>query len=66
MTVKELIELFDDWNENVKINYVNKDNDWEVLHEGPIHNFMPYCNGLGDREVLAFGHQSYTLTIRIK
>jgi len=68
VTLKELIELYDNWNGRTKINCVDENNNWQVLYEGDTWALSPFYNGLGDREVIAFGmtFNSTLLTVRIK
>lgn len=68
ITLKELIELYDDWNGKTKINHVNENGDWEVLYEGDTWALSPTFAGLGNREVMAFGvaFSSTMLTVRVK
>ena len=54
ITVNDLLELYDDWNNKVRINYV-VDGIWRILAEDFISVIMAKEKELIQREVMAFG-----------
>ena len=64
ITVNDLLELYDDWNNKVRINrYEN--GVWYVLAEGFISAIMSTEKELLQRAVMAFGFNEGILTIRV-
>ena len=65
ITVNDLLELYDDWNNKVRINYV-VDGIWRILAEDFISVIMAKEKELIQREVMAFGFHDDIITIRVK
>ena len=63
MIVKELLDLYDNWNQVIKINKV-EDDEWKVVEKAVISNFSG--SPLENAEVEAFGFYEGELCVRIK
>lgn len=62
MKVKDLFELFDNWNIIAVIN----DNDLNCVKKEKIYYFFDNNNNLLDYEIVCFGFYDGEITIRIK
>ena len=65
ITVNDLLELYDNWSNKVRINYV-VDGIWKILAEDSIIVIMAKEKELIQREVMAFGFHDDIITIRVK
>ena len=65
ITVNDLLELYDDWNNKARINYV-VDGIWRILAEDFISVIMAKEKESIQREVMAFGFHDGIITIRVK
>lgn len=65
ITVNDLLELYDDWNNKVRINYY-ENGVWHILAEDSISVIMSKEKELIQREVMAFGFYGGMLSIRVK
>lgn len=63
MTVKELVELLDDWEMEIKVNTVNNDEWQTLLHCRPFTGMYPEIMKLN---VISWGvYDSSTISIRV-
>ena len=67
MTFLNFMELYDDWNRNIK---VNDDNLNPIIEGMAVDIMLPYGDlynsKIMDKEVISFGYYNNTLCIRIK
>lgn len=63
MTFLNFMELYDDWNRNIK---VNDDNLNPIIEGMAVDIMLPYNSKIMDKEVISFGYYNNTLCIRIK
>lgn len=67
MTLKNLLELYDNWNGIIKVNEVVNDK-WKVHYKGKTSDFVfkKRYKLLGNREVESFGFYDNEFCVRIK